>query len=164
MYELNLDNYIEYSDTIVMGTIQDIKYYSDNDIPWTELVIKIDEVIYGNQIDEQKISVFDMGGYLTVADFEKYYGELSNDSIDYVYMDFFQEMKYHIGNSGIFFITPKERFKKNGYDLVGSSYSAMIYNDDINKYEYSKEEGVSEFIGFNDVEQVIESRKFSEVK
>ena len=153
MYELNMDNYIKHSDTVVLGSIQDIRYYYDEDIPWTELIVKIDNVLYGQE-QEQIVSIFDMGGYLPVSHFEEYYGTVTGRDVDYVYMNFFQNVQYEIGNKGVFFLTLKERFGINGYDLVCSSYGALLCNN-FEKYEYRREE-ISELIEMSDIEQKIE--------
>lgn len=134
-YELSLDNYAEHSDCVVEGVIKEIVYYSDDGIPWTKLTVDVSNCIYGDLQGEKEIELFDMGGYLPVDDFEKNYCEISEETCQYVYMDFFQKEQYNIGDRGIFFMYENNRFGCEGYDLTAASNGALIYNSKYKKYE-----------------------------
>lgn len=150
-HEMTINSLTEESDAIIIGNIKEILYSSDEGMPWTQLKISLDECIYGN-IDTDTVILFDMGGYIDVDTLRNNY---LYDEIDskykYAYIDCFQNDKYQIGDSGIFFVKKESRFNISGYDIFGASYGAVMYDNNKKMYEKQNEDGSTEWVDKTDI-------------
>lgn len=148
-YILNLESYVEQSTNIIQGQIIDLSFVEVEQIPWTKISIKIDESIMGELQKDEIITIYELGGYITGESFIKMFGECNDNKIsneDLVEMKYFQKNMHSIGEKGIFCVKSWQEtsiFSSDTYELVGSSYSVFIYNEEEDAYlvrDYEKQE------------------------
>lgn len=139
-YPLNIENYTRESSDIVEAEVVEVGYVEVDRIPWTKIDIQITEVIKGSVKVGEKITIYELGGYLTGSSFEELYGQSDNIRInknDLVEMKYFQMDMHQVGENGIYCIKPRNKdsiFSKETYELVGGSYSVFRYSDDKESY------------------------------
>lgn len=63
LYNPVMENYINQSDAIIVGDVQDIKYYEYQGFPWSKLTVKVDETVRGDIEAGESINVYVMEGY-----------------------------------------------------------------------------------------------------
>ncbi len=133
--DLSMESFVDNSSDIVKGTIVDIEYCTQNDLPWTVLTVEIDEVFKGDNFENELISIYDMGGYMTRSEFESYLWDLEYAVKDnqYIKMDYFQSGLYAVENEGYFYMVKSHNFE-NSFEPVCGSYSIVMYDSSIGEY------------------------------
>ncbi len=169
-YSLNIDNFVEHSDNIVEAEIIDVCFVEVGNIPWTKITLQVNESIMGKLVNNEIVTVYEMGGYMSGDKFKMMYGAGRDINVTdecLVEMKYFQKNIHSVGEKGVFCLCERGEtsiFPENTFALVSSSYSYFIYDNNNGKYlvrEAEKEYYISLKELKCKMEQIIEQKPIS---
>ncbi len=146
------EEYIEESDCIVKGEVQEIQYCEYLGTPWRRLSVRVRDVIKGNVRKGEVLAVYLIGGYLSSKEYYSYYldEKVPAGKEDTLYQMEMrpQESIAEEDDTEIYLLkraSKESPFESSAYESVGGYEMEYLYDEQRREYKQYREGGKEKY-------------------